>query len=245
MAGLKENDMKNYMLKYLKGSLFIVVCFVLGLASCAKDDYYRDGGKAEAKFNGDILQFLESKPREFDSVVQIIKIAGLEDVFKKEKITFFAPNDRVIKETIKSLNPYLYAVYKDTIKNFNDINPEIWRKFMLRYVFKGEIKLADVPQIDLAVLPIYPGQNYLSYEGAVYNMGVIYNEANGVKYMGYRQLILSYVPDVSKPKDNWIVNYMSSSDIQPNNGVVHTLIYNGAPFGIDYSAFVNAVVRSK
>ena len=237
--------MRNYLLKYLNKSLFIITCLIIGLSSCNKDDYYRDGGKADPKFNGNVLQFLESKPAEFDTIAQVIKIAGLEGVFTNEEITFFAPNDKFIKQAIKRLNPDLHSRFLDTIKTLTDIKPAIWQKYLLRYVFKGKYKLADYPQIDFDLMNTFPGENYFSYNSTVFNIGVIYNSANGVKYIGYRELAFDFIPDISKPMDNWSRAYVSSTDIQPNNGVVHALAFNGVDFGFSYYDFFQDVVLSK
>ena len=238
--------MKNYILKYFSGSFLMITCLViLGLSSCNKDDYYTDGGKADPKFNGSILKYLESKPGDFDTVAQVIKIAGLESMFTTEDITFFAPNDRFIKETIRRLNPDLRFRFLDTIKTLTDIKPAIWQKYLLRYVFKGKYKLADFPQIDFDLMNTFPGQNYFSYNNTVFNIGVIYNSANGVKYIGYRELSFHFIPDISKPLEGWRRAFVSSSDIQPNNGVVHALAYNGGDFGFAYYDFYQDVLLSK
>ena len=237
--------MKNNILTYF-AAFAVLLCITANLSSCKKDDYYVDGGKAEAKFNGSILQYLESKPTEFDSVVQVIKLAGMEDVFSKENITFFAPNDRFIKQTIQLINPDLRFRYLDTIKTLSDIKPEIWRKYLMRYVFKGSYLLADYPQIDLQLKNLFPGQNYLSYNEYVFNIGLIYNDANGITYIGYRELAFHYIPDVSTPNDNWVRGEVSSTDIQPSNGVVHTLAYSGFnPFGFSLGDFYQDVALSQ
>src|SRR5690606_40507426 len=96
-------------------------------SSCNKDDYYEDGGLANAEFNGTILEYLESKPVLFDSLVQVIKLAGLENEFKTKEFTFFAPSDPDIKQLIgtirtgNSLNTYLYNRGLDTIQKLSDI----------------------------------------------------------------------------------------------------------------------------
>lgn len=242
----KHIIMKDYLLKHIGNPVFIITCLiVIGLSSCNKDDYYTDGGKADPKFNGNVLNYLESKPVDFDTIAQVIKIAGLESTFANEEITFFAPNDRFIKQVIRRLNPDLRARYLDTIKTLTDIRPVIWEKYLMRYVFKGKYKLADFPQIDFELLNTFPGQNYFSYNSTVFNIGVIYNSANGVKYIGYRELAFNFIPDISKPMEGWNRAYVSSSDIQPNNGVVHALAYTGVDFGFNYSDFFQDVVLSK
>ncbi len=82
------------------GYAFITVMLILGMGSCKKDAYYQDGGLAQAKFDGSIMDYLDSKPREFDSIAQIIRLAGLEEDFKSKEFTFFAPRDENIKKLI-------------------------------------------------------------------------------------------------------------------------------------------------
>ncbi|MFD2148548.1 hypothetical protein [Mucilaginibacter antarcticus] len=95
--------MRNFTKKYIT----LIVCSVvltITVSSCSKDKYYKDGGLANPQFNGTVLQYLQSNPVKFDSVVQVIKLAGMEEVFSKESITFFAPTDEVIRRTIGIVN---------------------------------------------------------------------------------------------------------------------------------------------
>lgn len=225
-------------IKYMKKLIIICSALIIAFNACKRDVYYKDGGKAEASMNMDMLQYLESKPVEFDSVATIVKLAGLEEAFRKDSITFFALNDAVIKRTIGTirtggLNGYLNIKGRDTVKTLSDIDSLVWRKYLERYVFKGENRLKDYPQVDFQVRNVYPGAIYYSVNKTVFNIGVQFNDANTVKYIGYRQLFLSYIPDVSSPFDNWRSYAISSSDIKPKNGVIHTLVDNGSYFGFD------------
>ncbi|MGV8878763.1 MAG: hypothetical protein ACOH2A_07005 [Sphingobacteriaceae bacterium] len=218
--------------RYLKPLTLLALLAVMVISSCQKDNYYVDGGKSDPVFKGNILQYLESNPK-FDTIAQIVKLAGMEDVFANEKVTFFAPTDEVIRRTIGQvdavnielrggLNQALFNVGKDTIKTLSDVDPNIWKKFLSRYIFKGVYKLKDYPQLDFDLKPIYPGSFYKSYNGDLANIGVVYNGVNGVKYTGYRQLSFSYIPDSSNPS-RYIPIAVATSDIQPSNGIVHVL----------------------
>ena len=232
------------------GRLFQLLLAVALFSSCSKDDYYTDGGLAKAEFDGTVLEYLASKPVDFDTLVQVIKIAGLEDVFNKEEITFFAPRDRNIKDLIGSydirgsLNRTLYDEGRDTIKVLSDIDGLIWRKYLERYMFKGRNKLMDYPQIDFNQLLIFGGQNYYAFNNTVSNIGVVYNDVGGVKYLGYRSIFISFIPDVSRPTEDWIPVRVTSSDIQPNNGVVHVLDVKGM-FGFNVYDVMADVINSK
>lgn len=248
-----------------------VICALLPvmLASCAKDEYYRDGGLADPDFDGSMMEYLDSKPGEFDTIAQIVRLAGLEEMFQSEDITFFAPSDLEVKRLIGyvtlrendfNLNNELYRLNKDTVQVLSDVDSLIWKKYLQRHIFRGNNFLRDYPQVDYFLKQIYPGENYYSLNNAVLNIGVIYHEANNVKYAGYRQLAISYIPDVSNPTEDWITVEVSSSDIKPLNGVVHALskgrmlpvqdedvsAYLEVPiFGFDQFEFVSDVAASK
>lgn len=227
--------------------LILIICI---FAACKRDQYYTDGGKAKAKFDGNIMQYLATKPVEFDTLVQIIKLAGLEEILSKEEVTFFAVNDVNIKALIGALdrggvNRRLYNEGRDTIKVLSDVDSQIWRKYLMRYVFHGKNKLMDYPQIDFGQQQIYPGQIYYTYSNEVANIGVVYNDAGGIRYMGYRQLHISYIPDISRPTQNWRTVKVSSSDIEPNNGIVHLLQTEGNSLGFDQGEVENEILDSK
>lgn len=259
--------MKNIFKKYTVPFAICTAMIVTLVSSCAKDDYYIDGGKSNPVFNGTVLQYLQSNDK-FDTIAQIVKLAGLEDVFNKEDITFFAPTDEVVRRTIglvnsnvpnmgNRLNQELYNQNKDTIKVLSDVPTEIWRRYLLKYVFKGKLRLKDYPQLDFDLRALFPGAYYQGYNGDLANIGVVYNEVNGVKYTGYRQLSFSTLPDPSNPQQ---LNSaaVATSDIQPTNGVVHVLAVFYGPekigavfhqeaanrFGLGYD-FARDVVLSK
>lgn len=223
----------------------ICAACLLVFSACKRDEYYIDGGKANPDYPGNMYQYLQAKKVPFDSVALIIKLAGMDEQFSKEDFTFFAFDDEVIKKTIgdihtndfgrqprvNSLNQMLYSAGRDTIKTLDQVNPAIWRKYIQRYMFKGINRLKDYPQIDLGLKSIYPGSLHYDYNNDVSNIGVIFNDANGVKYIGYRQLVLTYIPDISKPNDNLNPSLIASSDVKPANGLVHTLRYDSNYLG--------------
>jgi hypothetical protein len=242
----------------MKRILSILICSIVLsvlIHSCAKDEYYVDGGIAEAKFDGSILDYLDSKPREFDSIAQIVRIAGMEDMFNNQEFTFFAPRDEDVKDLIGTytnggLNRTLYNLGLDTIKTLEDVDGEIWQRYILRHMFNGKKLLKDYPQIDYSLMSVYGGQYYYSMSGNVCNIGVIYNDAKSsdgtstLKYMGYRQLHIAYVPNLANPS-NFQTIPIASSDIQPKNGVIHVLNYLRSQLGYNHSDLANDIIDSK
>ena len=218
--------MKNIILSFVKPVTLFSAFLIIMVTSCKQDEYYIDGGKSNPVFNGNMLQYLNSNAK-FDTIAQIIKLAEMEDVFKKEKITFFCPTDEVVRRTIGNvrtggLNALLFGYGKDTIKTLSDVDPTIWRKYLSRYIYKGSYTLKDYPQLDFTLKPVYPGAFYYSLNNDLANIGVVFNSVNGVKYTGYRQLTISFLPDPSSP-NRFIPAAVATSDIQPSNGVVHVL----------------------
>lgn len=218
--------MENYNKRYIH--LLVVSCALLLVvfAGCKKDEYYEDGGITDPNFKGDLLSYLQSNAK-FDTIAQIIKLADMEDVFKKEQITFFCPTDEVVRRTIGTyekggLNTLLFNEGKDTIRVLSDVDGEIWKKYLMRYIVKGNKKLKDYPQIDFNLRAIYPGGYYFTYLNETVNIGVVYNSANGVNYTGYRQLSISFLQNPNNT-ESMISAAIASSDIQCNNGVAHVL----------------------
>lgn len=248
-------------------NLIITCCaLLLVLNACKRDNYYKDGGLAKADFNGNMLQYLESKPIPFDTIAQLVKLAKLDTIFTKDDLTFFAPSDAIFKLTLgdihsnddnqrgrkqrPSLNQLLFQAGRDTIKTLDQVDGAIWRKYLMRYMFHGANRLKDYQQIDFSLRSLYGGAIYNSYGGTPTTIGVVYNDVSKgdankgdysvVKYIGYRQLSISYILDISKPDGAAITNFVSSSDIKPTNGVVHALEYDGIDFGFSlYDLFTD------
>ena len=214
-------------------------------SACQKDDYFDNTGVLDPNYNGSSLDYLKEKGYQFDSLVKIIHLAGLDNVLENEQVTFFAPGDSSIKLAVETLNANLRIFGKDTVSDLSQIAPEVWRKELAMYIFEGENKVVDYPQLDLDALPSFHGQAYTCYDSVrIMNIGAVYDDAAGVKYAGYRHLVLSYIPSYSAPLVNWINAPVASSDIITTNGVIHALRYTSHIFGFDVFKFVTDAQNS-
>ncbi|MGM9478498.1 fasciclin domain-containing protein [Pedobacter sp. GSP4] len=232
--------------------LFSLICMLLALASCKK--YYQETGVHEAKYNGNILQYMEDKKPFFDSTLTVIKLAGMADVVSKENITFFAPPSGSIFKSVKQLNVYLRVQGKDTVSKLSQIKPLVWKNILSQYIFKGASRLKDYPQRDTLSYLAYPGQGYASYGNRIMNIGVIFNDAvvynsagaeiSRVAYAGYRQLYLAYIPDLSNPQVSLVNIPVATSDIQPTNGVLHVLTKSKHNFGFNTNTFIEQAISA-
>jgi len=220
---IKDSNMN---IKKIIGCVGMVITFGLVVTSCHKDDYYIDTGLHKAEYNGTVMDYLEQNQYHlFDSLCKVIRLAGMEDVFKNDSITFFAPADTCILSSVAYLNAQLLLKGKDTITGLDQLPASFWEKELSMYLFKGVHRLKDYPQIDPLAMQVYGGQYYSSYGGKVMNIGVQFNDVNGVKYAGYRQLMLGYFSGETPPDFLPYLIPVASSDINPFNGIVHVLQY--------------------
>ncbi|WP_300597409.1 hypothetical protein [Niabella sp.] len=208
------------------------VAALLCMAGCKKDNYYEDTKTINPKFDGTVVQYLQSNRYHlFDSLLRIIKLSGMEDVFQKEQITFFAPADPSIINSIRILNQSLLAQGRDTISNLAQLHPDFLKQQLSKYLFKGLRRLSDYPQLDPDNFRVYGGEYYTSYMGKNMLIGAVFNNAGGVQYAGYRQLYIGY-PEGDTPPAGRLpeIFRVATVDINPTNGIVHALNYSDAFF---------------
>jgi len=222
--------------------IFLMITTLITSISCTK--YYFDSGVHEAKYDGTVWDYMESRKPYFDSTMTVIELAGMKNVFENENITFFAPPGGTIFRAVHGLNQYLKFHGKDTVSQLNQISPEVWKSTLSDYVFKGSNLLKDYPQRDTVNFLAFPGQNYTSYSGRIMNIGVIYQDAGGVTGAGYRQLFLAYIPDFSNPQNGLTNIPIATSDIQPRNGVIHALNRLKHTYGFRRDKFIDQVIAA-
>lgn len=201
--------------------IFTTAIITVGFTACKKD-YYVDGGLAEAQYNGSIYDYLASKPYLFDSVVQIIDLAGMKEMLTNDTVTFFCPTDQSIGDAMDALNSYRYTNVEDSV-HLEDISPEVWKKFLSMYILEGKYTAATFPRVDPDNIFSYPGINYVMLNGYVLNIGLIYNDYGGAEAVGARVLNIT---DITFNPNNYKLDpriQVMTTDIQPKNGVLHVL----------------------
>nr|WP_288808488.1 fasciclin domain-containing protein [uncultured Sphingobacterium sp.] len=233
---------------FLKIGTFILFIGVV-LNACKKEDYL-DTGVHDPKYKGTIWQYLESRPDLFDTLTVALKIAKLDVVLQNEEVTFFAPPDPSIMKSVWLLNQSLFRSGQDSITSFNQIKPEIWRKYLSRYILKGKYVAKDFGQLDTLKLDSYPGGVYKTFDNTEMNIGVFYNDVRAnddqlIKYAGYRQLYFNYpfsIPGLEDYLIPFITAPVATSDIQPTNGVLHVLQFSKHALGFRSELFAEDVM---
>lgn len=204
------------------GVLAIITALIF--TGCQKD-YYRDSGRSDPNFNGSMMEYLEAKPYPFDTLVSVIKLAGMEATFKENRFTFFAPPDETIRRTYDYINNRLKQSALDTLTGLESLKPEFWKGILEMYMFPEEKGLEDFPQLDYFNKQTFSGEFVTAQSGQLMNIGAVFTSAGEVKYKGYRFLTLNFVQSPSAPLGSWISAYVSSANIKPRNGMVHALMY--------------------
>jgi hypothetical protein len=196
---------------------YIPCLYLLGVllttAAC-NDDHFIDTGKANGRFNGSMLAYLRSDSYNWDSTVLIIERAGLQDLFEGKDasypaITFFGPTNHSIRQyLLENTNGH---------KKIADMPAQLCRDLILQYVFPEKKMKADFA---VEVRGTNTGGTMLTCLGGnalrVYR---IQSDFNGVQGAGPESLGIETYTSL-------VITRVASSDIEPQNGVVHALSYS-------------------
>jgi hypothetical protein len=116
------------------------------------------------------------------------------------------------------------------------------------YIVKGNLGLVDFPQVDTMELNAFGGRLYQTLdEDLIVNIGTVFhdlkNDGVTIKYQGPRQLLFSYIPDMSNPTLFWRSGYVATSNIEPTNGRLHVLRYIDHQFGFTTIRFADMAIE--
>lgn len=138
-----------------------VITIPIFMGNCTNDSYLIDGGKSNPYYDGTIMEFLQSRsPKDdpkndyFSDLIEIIRLANMEEVLEEENVTFFAPTNWSIRKSVALLNKMWYQMGNDSIKNLKQIKPSVWREYLSMYILKDKYTLKDIPQIDTTAIEI-------------------------------------------------------------------------------------------
>jgi putative lipoprotein len=180
--------------------------------SCTKNEFIKTG-VSNGRFDGMMLEYMKAHSYDWDSTVLMIEHAGLESLFDgTEKITFFGPTNFSI----------LRYMLDNGIERVVDMDVDFCRSTLLRHVMKGKMMRVDFKHGVAAT-----GANLIGEGGDTYTMmggNVIWaytfkEPYNSVAGMGPLLLHITSI-------DGFKRIGIASGDIEPDNGVVHSLTYD-------------------
>lgn len=196
--------------------LIVFVVLFVSVISCQTKWNFENTGFVDGHFDGTMYEYLQSNHYDWDSTVLLIERAGLEDLFngndpEYKEITFLGPTNHSIRKWMRN----------NGVKSLNTIEPEKCKEMILRHVIKGKYMRKDIPagkRGENAQQQGEGGQVYTSVGGAKLWLFTFQEEYSGVIGTGAVNIYLFSLDKLANID-------IASSDIEPNNGVVHSLSY--------------------
>ena len=196
-----------------------LVCLVLGMGACMEDNFIKSGVH-NGRFDGSLLEYLKAPGHSYDwdSTARLVEQAGPEVVRLFEgkdpehsEITFLGPTNHSIRR----------YMLDNEIERISDMDPEECKYLILQCVLDGKIYRDDVPRGKYDEEEPVPG------EGGEYMVTL----AGTTIWLYTYQQTLQGIPDVGAVamgvfSQSMFMDYaIASSNIEPNNCVVHSLTY--------------------
>lgn len=238
------NMIKN---KFFKINLFVTaigfITMVLLASSCTKvDNTYRDYENTAGNFKGNAIQYLQSQPGVYDSLLSVLnRLPRIADSVADNEITLFAVSNRSFNVALQNINQARHdSIPAMPAVSLADIDSAILDRFICRYVLQGKHVSNDISGFADGLL--FQTIHYINQNGSdtSYSMHMQYTSTNASGYVGGGPKSIIY----SDTKGsifyrNWIRVNTITINITTNNAIVH-LLPPGHDFGFG-DEFVRAV----
>ena len=208
-------------------SLIGIVCMFIFLTYGCNDDYYTDGGVNDenaGELGVSTMDYLENNGADFDTLVTLIQICGLESEVNATGNTFLAPRDY-------SIYNYLILVYpeKDTRPaSLSEISEEKMEKIsgiLKNYIIPGQEILREDLSTAYSYTTTFGGK---SARFNIFQEDYLGNVNKGAKYIVF-SLNQSEEGDDAQFQSVQIV----ASNLKSVNGVIHVLDSYSHIFGFN------------
>ena len=193
----------------------IGVVGLISMISCQTKWNYVDTGLVNGRFPGTMYEYFHSNHYDWDSTLILIEKAGLTELFEGKdpeykEITFLGPTNHSIRRWM----------IENKITSLRALDDERCRDMILRHVIKGKYMRDDIPEgkPGSAQEVGEGGQIYSSVGGVRLWLYTFREEYQGVAGTGSVNIYLFSV-------DKKVNIDIASSNIEPDNGVVHALSY--------------------
>ncbi len=215
----------------------IVISVVTLAVSCKKtDDTYRNYSNTAGAFNGNALEYLQSQPGLYDSMLLVInRLGGVADTLRNKDITLFAINNRSFSIALSTINQARRSMLpaKPDV-SFSSMDSAVLDTFFCRYILRGKVASTDI-------IPLTDGGLFSSIRYN-YNMQMQLQrtDASGYQNGGPATIIFSD-PKNSVFVRNWIRVPTITVDVKTTNAVIH-LLSSGHDFGFggDFVKLINS-----
>lgn len=204
--------------------LFVMILFAT--VSCTKYNTI-DTGLAKGRFDGNMFQCMLGNEYDWSLTCEMITRGGLKDLFEGkragfEKITFFGPTNHSIRVWLLDNKYYTETDGKKKV-DVSMVPAEKCEELILRHIVKGQYMRNDIPR-GVHSDPI--GTKGIVLETAVVTKDKLWVYSVQGSYHD--------IPDVG-PVTLHLKSFtrlaqvnVASADIEPDNGVIHSLSYSYA-----------------
>lgn len=196
--------------------LLIVAMTCLVWSSCKKDSPYRDYQNEVQDFNGNVIQYLQTQPNTFSSLLSVLeRTPDLKALLTDNKVTLFAPTNDNFAAALYELNQVRAVQNKPqvTLENADLTELEI---MMDKYIITG-MNTTDFYK------PFLDG-SYASSIKFKYQMHVQYQKQNASGYQGGGPVTITFSdPKNLTVKTNWQRSVTNAVNIRTSNGIINIL----------------------
>ncbi|MFD1771305.1 hypothetical protein [Sphingobacterium suaedae] len=206
-------------------SIFISLCLII---SCERgDQHYYEYTNETQTYDGTILQYIESRPGTFDSLVLVLdRLPELRKTLGTEsgELTLFAVTNRSFEIAVKAMNVARGLSQKSPLY-LEDIDKLELDSLVSRYVFTEKFDTEELQ-------PFREGRTVKSARFN-YDMNLLYKitDASGLIEGGQQQILLSDVNN-SIFQRYWKTINTAAVNLKTKNGVIHVLS-SGHDFGFN------------
>ncbi|RYZ61922.1 MAG: hypothetical protein EOO14_03780 [Chitinophagaceae bacterium] len=215
--------------KNFRYDLFVVAAFlaVIGLATgCKKtDDSYRNFSPTAGNFNGNAIQYLQSQPGVYDSMLLAIsRVPGLADTLSANEVTLFAVSNRSFTLALQNINhARMDSIPRMPQLSINTLDAAVLDTFLTRYVLRGRATSESI--VTFTDGRLFPSVKY------DYGMHMLYSQTNASGFKNGGPKVITF----SDPKNSiftryWVRVNTITVDIKTSNATVH-LLPPGHDFG--------------
>lgn len=200
---------------HIKNIIGICFILILSLTACTKYEGYYDFENRERVFAGNTLEYLQSKPGVFDSVLVVLnRLPYLKKAIQNEEVTFFAPTNIAFQTAFTNLN----LVRQNQSKphhNINSVDVDRLDSLMTKYVGIGKLTTDSTLYIDGLFIQTYNISHPMHAQR-------IKEDASGLVDGGMELLYFSDTKGNSF-QSQWVRASSQAVNIISSNGVVHVL----------------------
>lgn len=199
-------------------NLFYSLLSLILVSGCTKDNGYYNESVNKVTYDGTILEYLQSKPGVFDSLLKVLDRTKMQAVLaSNDKYTFFAPTNQSFQLAIENLN-----------------NTRRESDKPLEYLANVDLLQLDTMMAQYLIKGFYPSDSMMMKDGIQLHdfkykrtMNAKLTTATSSGFESGGPKVIEYLDTKnSQFTRNWITATTASINIEAKNGMIHVVSPN-------------------